>query len=534
MKAVHGSLFIFLCLASVAVAIDGTTQQEGDGAGSGKNSQTLSVLVVTTPDAGHALKIAAIGEALVTRGHSVTLCSTEREGSDVVRKTAARIGLNFLSAGPDHLSQKDFLELHRRMHDAGALRGALAESVNYFKAATEQFAKYLDTQLSLVEQFDVVVVDQMISIGVACIAKRFNIPTIVVQPTFDFADPPQWPFPLILSGFGDKLTFLQRFILALQHFAFNKVLRFYFFNSQLRNLPAICSANYSSYLSGVYGTTMPLIVGTVMGFEYPRTVLPMTHYVGSITLKSTEAVPEEMDSWLKRKDDRSVVYISMGSTAHISRNIGSAIVNGITATNYSVVWSLRKANRDILEGLEVDEDRFFIADWVPQQALLQHRAIRMSIVHGGMGGVSECLYNAVPLIVIPFGLEHWDTAARVQDSGTGLFLDPSSIEADDIEKAVETVGSAGYKLAAEKLHKLFIQAGGAERVAELVEFYTEVGYDHLVPAYAKYEWSWVVYYNIDVYAILSSFILVCIYCSIRFCCCICRVAFKHGQKDKTD
>lgn len=158
----------------------------------------------------------------------------------------------------------------------------------------------------------------------------------------------------------------------------------------------------------------------------------------------------------------------------------------------------------------------------------------MSIVHGGMGGVSECLYNAVPLIVIPFGLEHWDTAARVQDSGTGLFLDPNSIKADDIEKAVTTVGSPGYKRAAEKLRKLFIEAGGAERVAQLVEFYADVGYDHLVPAYAKYEWSWIEYYNVDVYAILLSFVSVCIYCSIRLCCCVCKVAFQRVQKSKTD
>ena len=84
------------------------------------------------------------------------------------------------------------------------------------------------------------------------------------------------------------------------------------------------------------------------------------------------------------------------------------------------------------------------------------------------------------------------------------------------------------------IRQVFIQAGGAERAAELVEFYADVGYDHLIPAYAKYEWSWVQYYNVDVYGIILCFICACIYCSVRFCFCICRAFVKLGQKGKTD
>ena len=41
-----------------------------------------------------------------------------------------------------------------------------------------------------------------------------------------------------------------------------------------------------------------------------------------------------------------------------------------------------------------------------------------------------------------------------------------------------------------------------------MEFYADIGYKHLVPAYAKYRWSWVQYYDVDVYALIRLVILV--------------------------
>ncbi len=59
--------------------------------------------------------------------------------------------------------------------------------------------------------------------------------------------------------------------------------------------------------------------------------------------------------------------------------------------------------------------------------------------------------------------------------------------ADKVQSAMETVASPEYKNAAKKLQKIFLQAGGAERAADLVKFYEEVRYDHLIQAYLKYK-----------------------------------------------
>ena len=66
--------------------------------------------------------------------------------------------------------------------------------------------------------------------------------------------------------------------------------------------------------------------------------------------------------------------------------------------------------------------------------------------------------------------------------------------------------------AVQRLRRMFQEAGGVERAADLIEHYCEVGYDHLVPAYAKYEWTWIQYYNADVKTVVLVVFMALGYC----------------------
>ena len=81
------------------------------------------------------------------------------------------------------------------------------------------------------------------------------------------------------------------------------------------------------------------------------------------------------------------------------------------------------------------------------------------------------------------------------------------------------------------LHK----AGGVERAAELVEHYTTVGYEHLIPAYVKYKWGWVEYYNIDVKLIFSLVLLLWVWLVKKLLTWLCRCGCESkGKKIKMD
>jgi glucuronosyltransferase len=147
---------------------------------------------------------------------------------------------------------------------------------------------------------------------------------------------------------------------------------------------------------------------------------------------------------------------------------------------------------------------------------------------------------------VPHGFDHFDVATRVASAQVGIplysitdsLIHGKAITSDNVTNIIKTITETKmYSEQAKKLRKLFQFAGGAKRAADLVEFYAEVGYDHLVPAYAKYEWSWVVYYNLDVYFLLSLLSFLLIYSTYaitkhcyRRCCKCCR---SNGSSNKT-
>ena len=105
------------------------------------------------------------------------------------------------------------------------------------------------------------------------------------------------------------------------------------------------------------GWEYPVIVRTVIGLEYPRTISPLTEYVGPILSKLKKALPTDFSKWIQDKEDKSVIYISMGSLHHVTTDLAMALVNSTNQTEYSVVWSL--INQHVLSGIELNTKKIF-------------------------------------------------------------------------------------------------------------------------------------------------------------------------------
>ena len=88
------------------------------------------------------------------------------------------------------------------------------------------------------------------------------------------------------------------------------------------------------------------------------------------------------------------------------------------------------------------------------------------------------------------------------------------------------------------MQRILHRAGGVEQAARIIEHYCEVGCDHLIPAYAKYNWTWVQYYNADVYALLALVgtvlvivLMKCCRMCKRCCCGNKRTGLRKDKKD---
>jgi len=494
--------------------------------GEADRGRRLSILILAPPLFGHLTPASALGEELVRRGHNVTLCTLTVQWSDALRKMVERAGMSFLGvaagkqvssfmkiAGKSHTEQQQFI---------GTSPISVPMRVNrVLQEMSQTIVQIVDTEA--ITEWDVIIATEFLAPLLACLHWKWNIPSVTLSAVLQFQPHtlPQWPFPSLLGkGVSDNLSFKDRLVSGISSVLFPIVYKHILVRGIKNSLEDTCAGASLSYISTAPGVNIPQIVQTVIGFEFPRTISPLSEYVGPILSKSPAPLSEELKIWLKDKPDRSVIYISMGSIFTLSNEAEIAIMNGINATRYSVLWSLM--NQDILEGMELDPQRFFISSWTPQLSILQHKAINMAIMHGGINGINEALINGVPIIVLPFNGDQVVNAGILQHRGLGIKLDQQKVSPERIEENINRIESGNYHKRASSIRKMFLQAGGAERAADLVEFYEEVGYEHLVPAYAKYEWSWVQYYNVDVYALLLCTVLLCMYCTVRLCSCVCR------------
>ncbi len=372
---------------------------------------------------------------------------------------------------------------------------------------SKQIVDTLGTSRS--HDYDIVVGEHFLWPLVGTLARMWGIPIVHFSNALDFhpQNLPIWSYPLYGTGYTNNLTFRQRLHLTFLFQIGNLVVNY--FETTLVRGGGLPDDRHRI----LPGTLSPFIVATSFGYEYPRPILPLFHYVGPmIENESKHNLPNgTLKTWLDSKENSSVILISMGTTAKLTVSECTAIIHGILASQYDALWSLKHPElQDLVLNAAGHQNRhrLFLSTWLPQQSVLRHSSVAMAILHGGIGGVSQGLYNGIPQIIIPFNQDQDDTAARVVSGGAGLRLYRHQVTTKVVAEAIRTVSSSQYHKAAVRFRKTFMLSGGSQRAADLVEYYADVGYEHLVPAYALYKWTWIQYYNIDVYAVLLLVIIL--------------------------
>ena len=527
--SIHAYFLVFCgCCAVHFSAADSSHPQKNheDGVALKKD---LSVLLATGFFPGHLYPITALGEELVKRGHNVSLCATVMEGSDLLPALPHSYGINFISAGPDNLTQADY----DRVIKGGGLENASLSDVWKFLEISQWPSAKIRAKIDKigVDEFDIIVSDGSVS-PVGIYYSKLGKRVAILSPLFVYLDATSdRPITASSACNSEGSCFLNRLADLIQ----GPLLRFFqrMVFSGIKKIDAVYGEvlNIADIISDI-GIRVPLIMVSAFGFEYPKTRYPLTEYVGPLMMSSFTPLEDQLVEWLDNKPNRSVIYVGMGATGFITTPIARVIINGILATDFSAVWALPMSDQAVLEGVDIDRDRFFISKWIPRQTLFKHPTLAMTILHCGMNSVQESLYNGLPVVCIPHGFDHFEVAGRLEHAKVGIPLysmmeslrEGKSFSAEKITQILRTITESNvYRERTEKMQRIYSFAGGTKRAADLVEFYAEVGYDHLIPAYAKYEWSWVHYYNLDVYSLLSLLSLLLIYSTYRIvkCCCKC-------------
>ena len=533
-------LGVCLCLANLLLSCDAQKSEILEPGYSthdytAVDGRHLSVLLATGFWPGHLYPITALGEELVKRGHNVTLCATVMEGSDLLPHLPHSYGINFISAGSDNLTQKSYNEAIRGLHNFSR------HSMDVFTIAPSWTSSKVRAKVSeIISNYNILVSDLSV-LPVGVYYAKLGIKSIIFTPVIPYvhATLSEWPAPPCGTAQTEDVSFLERLINTfIPH---SLMIKTGFKNTVNIDKEFHRVTNIHDYYNDP-GTKLPLICNTVFGFDFPKTRLPLTHYVGPLLMQITPPLDKSLSDWLSTKQERTVIYIGMGSTGFMSKDYARAFIDGVLVTKFDAVWTLSTEEQAFLEN--IDRNRFYVSKWIPRQTLFRHPAIALTLMHCGLNGVQESLSNGLPVICAPHFFDHFEVGARIYAANVGtplygvmdLLLGRINFTAEVITNAIKIISENGtYNEQAKRMQNIFRFAGGARRASDLVEFYAEVGYDHLIPAYAKYEWSWVQYYNLDVYSPLSLLSLLLIYSAYRFikCCCKCYCKCCR-KKPKTD
>ena len=466
--------------------------------------QPRRILYLSLPAMGHLNPVLVMANTLASRGHNVTVALGIDDGlTSKYKALIANKNVGFL-----HFKTT----VHNITHNINPSRVGLVGLGNLVAQYVEDMFQALNVTLNN-EEFDLVVGDEFMMTGLFCIYSCWKMPAVVVGCTVSLFinEHPPWPWPGMLQGeVTDDMSFFQRAISMVEKVFFKRILDHILLAPQHSKLNKFCPLLNQYELFDAPGVHLPHIVPTVIGFEYSRTLTPLTQYVGPLISANPVPLSQNMKlkSWLESKADHSVVYLSMGSIFRLTQSNGRAFLEGIMQTKYNLLWSLNDANRWILDAMKIDSERVFISSWTPQFSVLASVSIHSAILHGGYNGLGEALWNGVPIIGFPQMGEQVLSVGRLYHNKLGLRLDINSLSPVSVAEAIASIDNGNYRSRLQKLQKMFKLAGGVKRAAKLMEHYADVGFTHLVPAYAKYQWNWIQYYDVDVWLLISAIVLL--------------------------
>ncbi|KAF3434862.1 hypothetical protein FNV43_RR21949 [Rhamnella rubrinervis] len=209
-----------------------------------------------------------------------------------------------------------------------------------------------------------------------------------------------------------------------------------------RDLPSFCrvsdltDSNLQLAVRETYQSprAQAIILNTFDDLEGPvishiRTLCPKIYSIGplhahlKLKLSHTTPLPPSQSSsnnlfdvdksciaWLDKQPLNSVIYVSFGSIAVITRHELMEFWYGLVNSKKRFLWVVRpdmvagegNAHHNIpTELLEGTKERGYMVGWAPQEEVLEHRAVGGFMTHSGWNSILESIVAGVPMICWP-------------------------------------------------------------------------------------------------------------------------------------
>ncbi|KAK9714776.1 hypothetical protein RND81_06G119100 [Saponaria officinalis] len=150
--------------------------------------------------------------------------------------------------------------------------------------------------------------------------------------------------------------------------------------------------------------------------------------------------------WLDSKPNGSVLYVSFGSYAHISKDELVEIANGIKLSGVNFLWVIRPdmVSSDDPDPLPIEfkndvRDRGLIVTWTNQISVLSHPGVGGFLTHCGWNSTIESVWHEVPMLCFPLLTDQFTNRKLVVDDWKiGYYLcDEKPVKKEEVSQKIK-------------------------------------------------------------------------------------------------
>lgn len=196
-----------------------------------------------------------------------------------------------------------------------------------------------------------------------------------------------------------------------------------------------------------------------------------TYYTGpSLARRSDENCLPFLQEQAK---GRKIIFASLGSQAIIYGRICQTFFDAILDIMRDPVMRdmhliLSTGNDTTLAHAAPFPQNATVVKWISQIDVLKISAL--AIVHGGLGTIKECIYNGVPMIVVPIARDQPFNARLVEQHGLGKSCSPDTISKNSLLPLIHTViESPDIRNNINSMQEIFVQREHQNIGLEIIE-----------------------------------------------------------------
>ena len=414
------------------------------------------VLAYSSPAIGHLFPMVPLLLELKSRGHEVHLRTLPKQ-------VQTMRDLGFHAEAVD----ERLLEIEARDYLTKSTKDALASSVDTFTSRARFDAPDFRAAMDDVGP-DLALVD-INSWGARIVAEHSGLPWATFSPytpplqskgTPPFG-PGLLPMPGLLGSARDAVV--RRMVIGAVEKLMMPGMNRLRADVSGGQLPPVHSAD------AFFRTAPLMLVTTAEPFEYAHPDwAPGIRMIGSLTWEPPVSTPP----WLEGMQDPAVL-VTTSSEYQADETLVRTTLEALAKEPYTVVATLPAANAGSAgatrasgtNAIHAIPDNARVEHFVPHSLVLDRAAV--AITHGGMGSTQKALAKGVPVVVVPFGRDQHEVAARVLAADAGVRLSPRKLTPDALREAVEKARDKAE--GARRVAAGYAAAGGAVAGVDALE-----------------------------------------------------------------